>query len=656
MWRPLFAHLAFQTDDDDLIRAQFQSLTKQIPLIYMILICNALVIAIEFYRADLVFLTLVMPLCFCSIAALRACWWWKRRSVPMEANMNLVKMIRRTCSLAVVMTLIFTGWCLAIYPLGTPYTRGHLTFFLGLTLVSSVFCLLAVRVVAIRVAATSCSLFVGYFAWVEDGEMLSSSLVLLFVTVGMIVVASRYNEDFSELIRSQRDLKNQKAEAERLSEENRRVAFTDQLSGLPNRRKLLSHLNLLEQRPHISTDSQAVMFIDLDGFKDINDAHGHQAGDALISEISSRLQSTCPDFATLTRIGGDEFAILIETPHATQAAQELANKVSAKICQPLTIDGHVLQVGASIGIASNFDGQSTGLELLRRADMAMYHVKTGGKGKVALYDASFDQGRLHRLEIEQQIGRGLRNGEFEVHYQPLVNAETGEIIAAEALLRWPRRREGQLNPQRIVEVAEMTGQIHPLGQFVLERACRDFALIEDLKVSVNVSPSQFQDPGFSHHVDAVLRDCGLPHQRLQLEITEGYLLTNPERAIAAVSRFKKMGMSVALDDFGTGFTSIHYLRSYGFSHIKIDKSLITGLTTDSNTISLITGAIYLARGLNLRVIVEGVETEDQAQILRAIGCHNMQGYHFGRPMPFDEFVRLCKRNAGTSETELRKIA
>ncbi|MEL0253702.1 MAG: bifunctional diguanylate cyclase/phosphodiesterase, partial [Novosphingobium sp.] len=352
---------------------------------------------------------------------------------------------------------------------------------------------------------------------------------------------------------------------------------------------------------------------------------------------------------TLARVGGDEFAVVIEGPDAESRALTLGRALLEEIALPVLVDRHVLQVGGSIGVAANTDVEGRPRELLRRADTAMYHVKTRGKGQVAVYDVGFDEGRLRRLTNEAQIGRGLDRGEFEVFYQPIVDAQSGAIVSVEALLRWPRRPEGPLPPDEFIEIAEATGQIHPLGLFVLERACRDAALLDGLKLSVNVSPAQFRDPAFERQVMHVLEQTRFPPSRLQLEITEGYLLANPERVVGAVESFKAAGMSVALDDFGTGFTSIHYLRSYGFSHIKIDKSLLTGLAPGSKATMLVTGAITLACGLDMQVIAEGVESEMQADLLRAAGCHELQGYLFGRPMPLEELQRardIARRAAG----------
>ena len=636
------------TSDRELARAQFESFAKQMPLLYAILVLNTGAVTQEFFRSNQIWLTVVVPLLICGIALWRGGWWWRQDGSAGFSDADISRTVRLTGNIAVVMTLAFNFWCITIYPSGDHYARAHLSFFLALTQVSTVFCLMTMRGAAMRVAAISTICFVLYFVLVDEGHMLVEAIVLACVGLGMMIVTHRYNQDFSQLIVSRRALRTRQEETEKLSEENRRIALTDVLSGLPNRRELLARLDRLEQLDQFGDtvgdciDTRAVVFIDLDGFKQVNDAHGHHVGDTLICSLSARLRVICDGRAMVARVGGDEFAVLIETPGASAQAVALAREIDAEICLPVLVDRHVLQVGASIGIGNDVDGVLPAHELLRRADTAMYHVKTNGKGNIAVYDVAFDLGRMWRRTIESEIGLGLANGEFEVAYQPVVDATSGAIDAAEALIRWPRRPGGPLNPDQFIAIAELTGQIHPLGLFVLDRACRDLLPLPGVKLSVNVSPVQLRDPKFVRQVAHVLEQTRFPPGRLQLEVTEGYLLAHPEGAIRAIRAFKAMGMTVALDDFGTGFTSIHYLQSYGFSHIKIDKSLLAGLRQGSKASMLITGAIYLAKGLDMRVIAEGVETEEQAALLRAAGCHKLQGYLFGRPMPIAAFAQALQ--------------
>jgi diguanylate cyclase (GGDEF)-like protein len=656
--RALVDFFRLDTSDAELARAQFSSLCAHLPLLYVILVGNALAIAAIYFDPAMPIKTLIIPALICGIAMSRCVWWWRTADPVAFSDAEIGQNLHRTSLLAVGMTLAFEVWCIWIYKDGDAYDRGSLTFFLGLTEVSTVFCLMTLGAVAMRVAVVSTFSFVFYFSWADNGHMLAQAIVLCLVSAGMVLVVHRHTLSFSELIRSQRTLRMRQHETEKLSEENRRIAFSDPLSGLPNRRELLARLDRLEAREHLPHDSLAVIFIDLDGFKAVNDEHGHQAGDALIRSVCLRLRQHCPIHATLARVGGDEFAILLETPEghgdAEAAALRLAHVLLEEIALPVLVDRHVLQVGGSIGIAANVDPEGRPRELLRRADTAMYHVKMHGKGQVAIYDAGFDQGRLQRLEIEAQIGAGLSRGEFDVFYQPIVDAQSGAIVSVEALLRWPRRPQGPLPPDEFIDIAEATGQIHPLGLFVLERAAREIGPLGDLHLSVNVSPAQFRDPAFERQVMHILEQTRFAPQRLQLEITEGYLVANPERVVRAVEMFKARGISVALDDFGTGFTSIHYLRSYGFSHIKLDKSMLAGLAPGAKETMLVTGAINLARGLDMAVIAEGVESEAQAAILRAAGCHELQGYLFGKPLPIAEFIEACRRS-GRSLDEQRRL-
>lgn len=635
------------TSDPELMRAQFRSFRGHIPLLYGILVCNTVAITVTSFDAALLTKTLLAPIAISTIAIVRAIWWLRQGDAHNLTDAAISGHLKRTCLLAVIMTLTFNAWVIWVYQDAGAYARSNLTFFLALSQVSTVFCLMTLRAAAMLVAVVSTLSFALYFSWVEGGQLLPQSLVLCCVCIGMAVVTHSFNRSFSEVVESRRKLHIRQLQTEKLSEENRRIAFSDPLSGLPNRRELLARLDRLDKRDGLARNSLAIVFIDLDGFKQVNDEHGHQAGDELIRTVCQRLRDQCPDNAILARVGGDEFTVLLETDGTAQNAQaaafSLALRLLDQMALPVLIDRHVLQISGSIGIASNCDASVSPRELLRRADLAMYHAKTEGKGQVAIYSDTLDQGRLRRIEIEGQIGTGLGSDEFDVVYQPIIDAASGAIVAAEALLRWPRRAEGALSPEVFIEIAEATGQIHPLGLYVLERACREIQPVKGLCLSVNVSPAQFRHPGFERQVLGILDQTGFAPDRLQLEMTESYLLTNPGMAIKAMNSLKAAGIALALDDFGTGFTSIHYLKSYGFTHIKIDKSLLKGLEPGSKATMLVAGAVTLATALDMGVIAEGVEDDTQASILRDLGCQEMQGYLFGRPMPLDALMDLLNR-------------
>ncbi|KPF63263.1 putative bifunctional diguanylate cyclase/phosphodiesterase [Porphyrobacter sp. AAP60] len=632
------------TSDADLTRAQFQSFCGHIPLLYAILVCNTLAIVFYSFEPSQILQTLIAPIAICTVALVRARWWSRQSETRHLSDAQITAHLKRTCSAAIVMTITYNAWVIWVFQDADVVSRSNLTFFLALSQVSTVFCLMTLRAAAMLVALISTVSFALYFAWVDDWQLLPQALVLACVCAGMVMVTLSFNRSFSELVKSREALRLRQLETERLSDENRRIAFSDPLTGLPNRREFLARLDAIEADEHHCLSTLAVMFIDLDSFKEINDEHGHQAGDELIRTIADRLRQQCPEQGVLARVGGDEFTILLDTSKTQESAQPmavtLAMRLLEEIALPVTVDSHVMQVGGSIGVTANIDASASPRELLRRADLAMYHAKTQGKGKIAIYSDELDKGRLRRLDVEKQIASGLRHGEFDVAYQPIVDTHSGAIVAAEALLRWPRRSRGELWPSEFISIAEATGQIHSLGLFALERACRELRPLPGLILSVNVTPSQFRHPSFGVSVMEILEKTGFPPERLKLEITESFLVTDPNRAIRVVSALRAKGITFALDDFGTGYTSLDYLHSYGFSHIKIDKSLIMGLEPESMSRMLVSSAVSLASVLGMQIIAEGVETPAQANILRDLGCHAMQGYLFGRPMPLEQ---LCNR-------------
>ncbi|MFG6652996.1 EAL domain-containing protein [Scandinavium sp. M-37] len=418
----------------------------------------------------------------------------------------------------------------------------------------------------------------------------------------------------------------------------REIALTDWLSHLPNRRALIEHLEKVS--PRADDALKTVVFIDLDGFKDVNDIYGHDVGDTLIVHIAHTLQQQVPAGGMLARLGGDEFAMTVSGEASGQKAAAFAGSVLDYLTHPIRLGERTIHISASIGIASGTLASSPSTELFRRADIAMYHSKITGKGRITHYDAELNSAREYQLSVENDIRDGLENDEFEVWYQPIVDARTQVMTGVEALVRWPRRPKGELKPDAFIAIAETSGLIYSLGQFVLRRACTDLQALDELKLSVNISPAQFRDPEFENKVARVLESCHFPPYRLQLEVTETYVLENPERARAAISNLKMLGTAVALDDFGTGYSSIGYLRRFNFDTIKIDKSLAGLVDNDDQAAALVGGTIRIASALGMTVIAEGVENEKQMKLLRLAGCDQLQGFWFSEPMPISSLLQL----------------
>lgn len=421
----------------------------------------------------------------------------------------------------------------------------------------------------------------------------------------------------------------------------RQIALTDWLSRLPNRRALIEHLDKLSKQG--DTSMMSVAFIDLDGFKDVNDIYGHDVGDRLIIALAQTLHDKVPPHGMLARMGGDEFAVTLAGPWAEIQVTCFAENVLAFLNAPLVIGERTIHIGASIGIASGTLVECPSSELFRRADIAMYHSKSAGKGRITHYDAALNSVRERQLLIENDIRHGLEHEEFDVWYQPIVDARSLVMVGVEALVRWPRRPDGELKPDDFISIAETSGLIYSLGLFVLRRACQDLEPFGDLKLSVNISPAQFRDPDFEDKVAGVLASTRFPAARLQLEVTETYVLENPERAYSAITHLKALGTAVALDDFGTGYSSIGYLRRFHFETIKIDKSLAGLVDDDAEASTLVSGTIRIASALGMMVVAEGVENEQQVRMLRLAGCDQLQGYWFSEPMPIDDILQMRKQ-------------
>jgi len=424
----------------------------------------------------------------------------------------------------------------------------------------------------------------------------------------------------------------------------RTQALTDKLSGLPNRRALL---DAIARQTHRRILDQTVVFIDLDGFKDVNDTYGHDAGDELIAAVARTLDSRLPQGAVLARLGGDEFAMLTSGPSGLAAARTFARAVLDGFRQPLPLSAGPVRVGASIGIAHARNGEYDAQELFRRADMAMYHSKQAGKGRITEYGDAIDTARAERQQLEAEIRCALINGEFDVAYQPICNATTHEVEAVEALVRWPRRPDGELGPDAFIGAADSSGIIHRLGLFVLQRACSDLADLDAVRLHVNISPVQFRHPEFETQVTSILDETGFPAHRLELEITERHILENPERARALIASLAAKGIGFALDDFGAGVSGIGHLQRFGLRRVKIDRALVATIGRDAQAGALLSGAVNIAHALSLGVVAEGVETEDQERLLRLVGCDLLQGYRFGRPAYFGD---IAHRLAPTEKT------
>ncbi|MDX6806396.1 putative bifunctional diguanylate cyclase/phosphodiesterase [Terrihabitans rhizophilus] len=408
-----------------------------------------------------------------------------------------------------------------------------------------------------------------------------------------------------------------------------KAARTDGLTGLLNRRGFLEFITSEEAEKAARSGNLAVIFLDINGFKRVNDAVGHSGGDDMIRLISSRFAAAQPAGATLARLGSDEFAMVVNQSVASRVS-EAALRLTSSLSDPLTVGGLEFQVSCAVGFALASAETNEPQTLVRQADTAMFQAKRIARQEPLQFRPSMDTGTQDKKNLEGRLRQALRNGELEVYYQPIARASDGAVAGLEALIRWPGGM-GSSSPIKMISVAEESGLIREIGDFVLERVCEDLVRWPDLRVSVNVSPVQLRDPSFISNFRAVLARHRVPPSRLEVELTEGILISDPAMASKKLAQLRRLGVTIALDDFGTGYSSIGYLRSYSFDRLKIDRSLTNELLRDPQGENLVLSVLAVAAAMNLPVVAEGVENAQQFERLAGAGCEFVQGYFIQRP-------------------------
>ncbi|MHB9130783.1 MAG: putative bifunctional diguanylate cyclase/phosphodiesterase [Armatimonadota bacterium] len=436
-------------------------------------------------------------------------------------------------------------------------------------------------------------------------------------------------------------------ERKQAEETIRHQAFHDTLTDLPNRVLFHDRLTVALKHAHRNKKKLAVMFLDLDRFKTINDTLGHAVGDQLLQGVAGRLRRLLREDDTVSRLGGDEFTLLLpEITHADDAAN-VARKILETFRPAFEIDGRELYVTTSIGISLYPNDGLDAQALLQNADTALYHAKEQGRNLYQFYTPSMNARTLERLSLENNLRYALEREQFVVHYQPQVALESGQVIGMESLVRWQHPEMGLVSPAQFIPLAEETGLIEPIGEWVLHEACSQSMRWQHdgfppLKVAVNLSARQFHQSNLCEMVAKVLQDTGLQPHLLELEITESVAMRNVEYSVMVMRNLKGMGIQLSMDDFGVGYSSLIYLKKFPINTLKIDQSFIRGLNSDPNDEAIATAIIAMAQSLHLQVIAEGVETEEQLTFLRTHQCNGMQGYFFSKPLPSDAFGQLLR--------------
>lgn len=638
MWNQVRAVFGASETSSEVVLAQIESYKRRVPILYVILMINVLALAATHSTIAPVALGICVPLAIVAMMGIRLVYWSrmkKNRATEEEARREIGRTLRLGCLLSVAIL----AWAIALYPYssGAQAATGahaHVVLFVGLTAISCAFLMMPVRGLALSIPLIAIPVFSGYLihrgGWME----IAIATNLLLVAAAVIYVVISYSRDFEHLVTVQGDLS-------RLNEVNAQLANTDPATGLPNRRRFFTLLSeaVASGKPY------AVAVVDLDGFKQINDLHGHTSGDEVLAEIGLRLVKQAPADSCVARMGGDEFALLAYEG-ASSEMLAIAEDMIDSCRSPIPLRHLAAHVGASVGIsmASGLDDPS--VSHYERADCALFYAKKGGRGRAELF--TDDHKRLTRDSsvVEQALRRADLESEIELVFQPIVRAEDELVVAFEALARWNSCELGLVPPGVFIPVAESNELIYVLTRVILHKALAEAAnWPSKILLKINLSVRDLTSPEQMLHLITILRRAQIATHRLTFEITETVLAEDVEAVSNAITSLRAMGAAVAIDDFGVGYSNLSYVQRLSPDLIKIDKSFIDRLG-EEGTLGIVKTILELCRNVGASSIAEGVETKDQADILRSVGCHEFQGYYFSRPLSRDAANALA--NARTT--------
>ena len=611
--RGLLERLTLREGDPILAEAQFRALARQIVILYATLVLNAAGLAYTHYGTAPDALT-VWPLgALFLLCGVRIVDWLRAARRP-PTGRDAVARLRAINLFCAVLGIAFAGWAMALIGYGDPAQDMHVLFFLTVTMIVCVQCLMHLRSTTLILSVVALPL-VGYFLIQGDPVLRATVLSYAVVLAAMVAMQTFTYRDFCRLVG--------------LMEENRRLAHTDALTGLPNRRSFYAELDAAIARSAAAGQAFCLSVIDLDGFKPVNDSLGHQAGDEVLREVARRLKAE--GFGVTARLGGDEFGLIVAGEPDLDA---LGRRICACLGMPYRLREGTARIGASLGFA-RFPRDADGAEaLIEGADYALYHAKAFHRGSAVCFTPEYKAKLRTHAVIEQALRQADLAAEFDLAFQPIVDAVDGRVEAYEALARWTSPSLGTVSPADFVPVAERSGLVQPLTRSLFRKALeamRDWP--EETSLSFNLSAHDIAAPESLTALTTLILDSGVAPSRIVFEVTETGLMRDLVDAHRALSALKALGVRIALDDFGTGYSSLSYLQRLPLDRLKIDRSFVTRIGEDETSLNIVRSILDLCRHLGLHCVVEGVETSEQMLLLRSAGCRSMQGYLFHRPMP-----------------------
>lgn len=613
-----------------LAKAQYVELRRQVPLLYALLSVNSLAVVYTVRHSAPLWMTVAIPALLVGICMLRM-GFWLRAKMPTGEDM-VRRELRRVTILASVLAGAFVCWALVLYLFAVGEERAHVSVFLAATVIGCIFCLMHLPGAALLVTVIVFTPYMAFSLYQNEPIYIAVAFNTLLVTLVLVRVLLNNFRGFEEHIQA-------REETERLSQENMRLANTDKLTSLPNRRLFFAELATGLQRAREDGAPLAVGLLDLDRFKPINDTYGHAVGDRLLEAVAARLDAVARSQADLViaRLGGDEFGFLGAL--GAEQAQAVGQRLCEALAMPFEVEDLVLSLGISCGLALFQDEASSVADLFKRADYALYHSKRHSQGKVCLYSEQHERAIRSEEALEHALSVADLDRETEIHFQPVVQFETGRVQFVEVLARWHSPTLGSVRPDVFIAAAERMGLIHDLTLVLFRKAVKALPqLPPGVNLSFNLSAQDVTNPPTVLNIISIVRQSGVDPRRIMLELTETAVMRDFQQADESITLLRSLGMGIALDDFGTGYSSLSYLHRLPIEKVKIDRSFVNGLQ-DMSGRNLLRSILMLCQSMRLECVIEGVETIEQLATLQKLGARVFQGYLFARPMPLPELLR-----------------